>query len=120
MTPKPMSDERIAEIEAHRGNADEAMLSGCTDYACYCHFNLPELIAEIRRLKAAQVVPPDVLAAMERYRSHLSAMERRCLSESPYAVLLQKTSWVLTESEIERDQAIIARHFTSHHGKDGA
>jgi hypothetical protein len=50
---EPMTEARLSEIEA-RNNIDVcyALHSGCDDYACYCHFNMPEMIAEVRRLRA--------------------------------------------------------------------
>jgi hypothetical protein len=46
-----LTDERLAEIEA-RAAREPGMHSGCSDYACYCHFAVPELVAEIRRLRS--------------------------------------------------------------------
>ncbi len=55
-----MSDDELRLIrERHRStDTTHAMRSGCSDYACYCHFDVPKLLDEIDRLKAALATPP--------------------------------------------------------------
>lgn len=48
-----MIEAELHRIERRRGDATHAMNAGCTDYACYCHFEIPGLIAEVRRMRAA-------------------------------------------------------------------
>ena len=58
-----------ADLEAYQERAalvDEiAMHSGCTDYACYCHFILP---AAIRRAIAAEARVKELEAELQRLR----------------------------------------------------
>lgn len=58
---EPMRDERWEEIN------NTATMYG-NDALSEEDFNA--VLDEIRRLKAAQAIPPDVLAAMERYKGH--------------------------------------------------
>lgn len=46
----PIAPERIAELRARFSRAGEhTMTSGCTDYACGCHFDMPVVLDEIQR-----------------------------------------------------------------------
>ena len=47
-----MSEEELQAIESRFALTEEwTMRSGCSDYACPCHFQIPALVAEIRRLR---------------------------------------------------------------------
>lgn len=50
MPTTPMTDAELNTL-AEQISARDAMHSGCSDYACYCHGKVPVLVAEIRRLK---------------------------------------------------------------------
>ena len=48
-----MTDDEIKAIRDRLAKTGEpGMHSGCWDYACYCHFDLPKTLDEIDRLKA--------------------------------------------------------------------
>lgn len=44
-----MTDKWLEELAVQE---PAGMRSGCSDYACDCHAKVPELVAEVRRLKA--------------------------------------------------------------------
>lgn len=47
-----MSNEELDELAKQEPIRDMTMFSDCASYACDCHFKLPKLVAEIRRLRA--------------------------------------------------------------------
>ena len=61
-----MTDSELQAIEARFPLAADAMHSGCTDYACYCHYEIPGLVAEIRRLQASLALAEATVLAHER------------------------------------------------------
>lgn len=76
-----MTDDRLEEIRAMtRRDVSNALHSGCDDYACYCHFALPEAVAEIDRLRAGlkQMADGAYLNPManEEYAARLLAGDR--------------------------------------------
>lgn len=86
MTPEPMSDERLKSIAEFVAN-DETWIESSKI--------IDELYDEVLRLKAAQAIPPDVQAAMEKFK------------EGPHSF-----------GTIQA--ALIINWAVSHHGKDGA
>jgi hypothetical protein len=51
--PKLLTKDELADL-AVQADAEHAMNSGCTDYACYCHYKLPTLLAHIAALEARE------------------------------------------------------------------
>lgn len=55
--------ERVYKLLDGQKDASGAMKSGCEDYACYCHFELPALCQ-------ALIASQDALKTLVRYTSH--------------------------------------------------
>ena len=66
---KPLTDEYLWQVRERRKRTDAEMgaemLSGCSDYACYCHADLPKLLNEIQRLKEELATTKQLSAAFE-------------------------------------------------------
>ena len=81
-----MTEERLAEIRKRLKDTPGGMHSACGEYECDCHRDMPALLDEIDRLRAALRPFADIYAK----GSHDPSDPEHCLS-------LLNQSWVAAE-----------------------